>query len=152
MLTERPLTTETRSTGETYDLGVRFARRLTGDEIVLLYGDLGSGKTVFTQGVARGLGVEAEVQSPTYTLIHEYQVSATASARVAQPALVHVDLYRLSTKEVESTGVDELLAGPGVKIVEWADRLAWRPGGAWMVTIEQTGPERRRIRIRRDEG
>lgn len=150
-MTEQPWTTGTGSASETYDLGIRFARRLTGDEIVLLYGDLGSGKTVFTQGVARALGVESEVQSPTYTLIHEYHASATASDRGAQPVLVHIDLYRLSTKEVESTGVDELLAGPGVKIVEWADRLAWRPGGAWMVTIEQTGPDRRRIQIRRDE-
>lgn len=151
-MTEQPWTTETGSASETYDLGIRFAGRLTGDEIVLLYGDLGSGKTVFTQGVARGLGVEAEVQSPTYTLIHEYHAPASARDRASGPVLVHIDLYRLSTKEVESTGVDELLAGPGVKIVEWADRLAWRPGGAWMVTIEQTEPDRRRIQIRRDEG
>ena len=84
--------------------------------MLLLTGDLGSGKTVLAQGVAAGLGIDpADVQSPTYTLIREH-------AGPGGP-LVHVDLYRLAPDEVLDLGLDELLAGPGVKVVEWAERL-----------------------------
>lgn len=143
---------ETRGAVATHDLGVAFGRGLSGNETVLLFGDLGSGKTVFTQGVAVALGIEAEIQSPTYTLIHQYRADDDVAAASASPTLVHIDLYRLSRDEIESAGVDESLAGPGVKIVEWADRLAWAPGDAWMITIEKTAPDRRRIEIRRAEG
>lgn len=149
---QAPSGTATGSAAETRALGVEFGSRLSGDETLLLYGDLGSGKTVFAQGVARALGVEAEVQSPTYTLVHEYCADAASPERAHDPVLVHIDLYRLSPNEVESTGVDESLTGPGVKIVEWAERLSWRPDDAWMITIEQTGPERRRIEIHRGDG
>lgn len=137
-----------RSVAETRDAGRHFASRLEGEETVLLFGDLGSGKTVFTQGMAIGLGMAADqVQSPTYTLIQEY-----ATAGQADPVLVHIDLYRLSPDAVESIGLDEALAGPGVKVVEWADRLTRRPDDAWMITIEQAGSDERRISIRREKG
>ena len=142
-------TVTTHSAEETFALGQRLGARLVGDEVVLLFGDLGSGKTVFTQGLATALGVRrAEVQSPTYTLIHEYWRPGQSAVQGDSPRVIHVDLYRLSAKEVESTGLDESLTGPGVKIVEWADRLPHRPGDAWMITIEQLTPDRRRIDIR----
>lgn len=131
---------------ETRDAGRRFGAQLAGTETVLLFGDLGSGKTVFAQGVASALGIDpGEVQSPTYTLIHEYP-----SKHGREPVLIHIDLYRLSPDAVESTGLDEVLAGPGVKLVEWADRLGWRPDDAWMITLEQIGSDGRRITIQRD--
>ncbi len=109
----------TGSTDETRELGVELAERLRPDGIALLFGDLGSGKTVLTQGIAEGLGLDARlIQSPTFTLIHEYDRGPVR--------LVHVDLYRLQPEEVEGIGLEELLAQDGVKVVEWADRLPYR--------------------------
>jgi tRNA threonylcarbamoyladenosine biosynthesis protein TsaE len=92
--------------------------------VLLLSGDLGAGKTVLARGVAAGLGVPPEeVQSPTYTLVREHR--APSGQR-----LVHLDLYRLDPEEVAELGLDEVLAAPGVKVVEWAERLAFAPPGA----------------------
>lgn len=109
----------TGSAGETRRFGIELAERLRPDGTALLFGDLGSGKTVLTQGIAEGLGLDAGlVQSPTFTLIHEYDRGPVR--------LVHVDLYRLQPEEVEGIGLYEVLAGDGVKVVEWADRLPYR--------------------------
>ncbi len=108
----------TGSAGETRRLGVELAERLRPDGIALLFGDLGSGKTVLTQGIAEGLGLDSGlIQSPTFTLIHEYDRGPVR--------LVHFDLYRLQPEEVEGIGLEELLAGNGVKVVEWADRMPY---------------------------
>ena len=111
----------TRSEAETERVGEELAAALGGAAVVLLEGDLGSGKTVLVRGIARALGIDArEVQSPTYTLIHEHDGTAGR--------LVHVDLYRLEGDELESLGLDEMLSGPGIKAIEWAERLG---AGAW---------------------
>lgn len=108
---------------ETRTLGRQLAAELLPDGILLLSGDLGAGKTVLAQGVAEGLGIDAgEVQSPTFTLIREH--------RGSRGRLVHVDLYRLDPDEVGALGLEELLAGPGVKVVEWAERLPFPVPGA----------------------
>jgi tRNA threonylcarbamoyladenosine biosynthesis protein TsaE len=97
-------------------LGRTLAGRLLPDGVLLLTGDLGAGKTVLAQGVASALGIDPrEVVSPTYTLIREH--------RGPGGRLVHVDLYRLEPAEVLEIGIDEALAGDGVKVVEWAERL-----------------------------
>ncbi len=136
----------TKSADETRQLGVELAARLRPDGTALLFGDLGSGKTVLTQGIAEGLGLDAAlVQSPTFTLIHEYDRSL-ASGR-GPVRLVHVDLYRLAPEEVEAIGVDEFLAGDGVKVVEWADRLP-RPPSAVEVRLRMgAGSEEREVEI-----
>jgi tRNA threonylcarbamoyladenosine biosynthesis protein TsaE len=112
----------TKTEEETRDLGASLATELAPNGVLLLSGDLGSGKTVLTQGIARGLGIgPREVQSPTFTLIREHQGSGGR--------LVHVDLYRLDPEDVPALGLEELLAGRGVKVVEWAERLPFeRPG------------------------
>ena len=117
-------TTETEE--ETRALGETLAAELAPDGILLLSGDLGTGKTVLAQGIARGLGIEpAEVQSPTFTLIREHQGRGGR--------LVHVDLYRLDPEDVPALGLEELLAGRGVKVVEWAERLPFDvPGARWL--------------------
>ena len=114
----------TASEAETEAVGEALAAELAPVGTLLLSGDLGSGKTVLARGVARGLGIDPrEVQSPTFTLIREHRGTAGT--------LVHVDLYRLRPEEAEGLGLDELLAGPGVKVIEWAERLpaAMRPPG-----------------------
>lgn len=136
----------TKSADETRRLGLDLAARLAPDGTALLCGDLGSGKTVLTQGIAQGLGLDAaQVQSPTFTLIHEYDRGPTSGRGPVR--LVHVDLYRLEPEEVDSIGVEEFLAGDGVKVVEWADRLP-RPPSAVEVRLRMGGgPDEREIEI-----
>lgn len=108
---------------ETRRLGARLAAELAPDGVLLLSGDLGAGKTVLAQGLGEALGIDpAEIQSPSFTLIRQHEGGGGS--------LVHVDLYRLEPAEVDSLGLDELLAGPGVKVVEWAERLPFVPPGA----------------------
>jgi tRNA threonylcarbamoyladenosine biosynthesis protein TsaE len=124
---------------DTLAAGERFAARLTAGATVLLFGDLGAGKTAFVRGLARGLGVPAdEVTSPTFTLVQEYRGRLT---------LHHVDLYRLEPAEVGDLGLDELTAGDAVVAIEWAERWRDAPQGAWEVRLSHEGDERRRIVI-----
>lgn len=129
----------TRSLAETRAVGRELAAELAPDGALLLQGDLGAGKTVLAQGVAEGLGIPAEeVQSPTYTLVREH--------RGPGGRLLHLDLYRLEPQETAALGVEELLAGPGVKVVEWAERLPSPPPRAvWLALQRVAESEARRI-------
>jgi tRNA threonylcarbamoyladenosine biosynthesis protein TsaE len=130
---------QTASEEETAAVGERLAAQLRPGDVVLLYGELGAGKTAFVRGLARGLGAsDIEVSSPTFTLIQEY------GGRVS---LYHVDLYRLDPKEVEDLGLDELVSGDGVVAIEWAERWHGRPDDAIEVRLEHAGEDRRRIEV-----
>jgi tRNA threonylcarbamoyladenosine biosynthesis protein TsaE len=129
----------TSSEEETSLAGERLARRLRAGDVLLLYGDLGAGKTAFVRGLARGLGASPDdVSSPTFTLIQEYRGPVT---------LYHVDLYRLQPIEVPDLGLDELVSADAVVAIEWAERWLERPANAWQITFEHAGDDRRRIRI-----
>jgi tRNA threonylcarbamoyladenosine biosynthesis protein TsaE len=129
----------TGSEEESSTAGERFAERHTAGDVVLLYGDLGAGKTAFVRGLARGLGAPADdVSSPTFTLVQEYRGRMT---------LHHVDLYRLQPIEVADLGLDELLETQGVLAIEWAERWNDAPTGAWVVHIDDDGDDRRRVAI-----
>jgi tRNA threonylcarbamoyladenosine biosynthesis protein TsaE len=122
----RAWTTSTEE--ETENLGASLARELAPDGVLLLSGDLGAGKTVLARGVAAGLGIAPnEVQSPTFSLIREHRGSGGR--------FVHVDLYRLDPGETEALGLEEMLAGPGVKVVEWAERLPFPVPGARILRL-----------------
>jgi tRNA threonylcarbamoyladenosine biosynthesis protein TsaE len=126
---------------ETVAAGEQLAATLSPGSVVLLYGQLGAGKTAFVRGLARGLGAAAdEVSSPTFTIIQEY------AGRKA--TLYHVDLYRLEPSEVDDLGLDELVSGEGIVAIEWAERWRGRPVDAIEVTIEDGGDDRRRLAIR----
>lgn len=117
-----------RTEEETLAVGEEIARALGLRGVVLLHGDLGVGKTVLVKGMARALGIPVErIQSPTFTLVAEHQG--------AQGCLAHLDLYRLEPLEVEGLGIDEVLAGPVLAAVEWAERLPWSWPAATQVTI-----------------
>ena len=128
------------SVEETRAIGRTLAEELAPDGTLLLVGELGAGKTALVQGLAAGLGIEpAEVQSPTYTLAREH--------RGGRARLIHLDLYRLEPAEVAASGFEELLLGPGVKAVEWAERLPFEVPGAVKLALERAGEERRIRRL-----
>ena len=136
------MTAETLTTSEeeTSAAGARLGESLLAGDIVLLYGDLGSGKTAFVRGLAQGLGASGdEVTSPTFTIVQEYPGRVT---------LFHVDLYRLEEREVDDLGLEELVLGDGVVAIEWADRWRGRPDDAIEVRIEDAGEEQRRISMK----
>jgi len=100
------------SVAQTQRLGARLGELLQGGELLLLDGEMGTGKTVFTQGIAQGLNIDDTVNSPTFTLLKEYQ---------GRLPLYHFDLYRLDDPdEVLALGFDEYFYGQGVCVVEWA--------------------------------
>ena len=112
----------THNTAETLQLGVNLGQHLNKGDIVLLFGDLGAGKTLLTQGIARGLGLKDNeyIRSPTFTIINEYKANCP---------IYHIDLYRLNTfLEIENLGLEELFSDNGVTIVEWAEKLFQIPG------------------------
>ena len=136
------MTILTRTESETTDAGAAFARALQPGDVVLLYGDLGAGKTAFVRGLARGVGADADdVSSPTFTIIQEYPgASAT---------LFHVDLYRLEPVEVDDLGLEDLVESGGIVAVEWADRWAGRPADVHEVRIEMGPDDTRTIDARK---
>jgi tRNA threonylcarbamoyladenosine biosynthesis protein TsaE len=133
-------TITTRSEDETAAVGRDLAARLSAGSAVLLYGDLGAGKTAFVRGLAEGLGIAAdEVSSPTFTLVQEY--------RGGRLPLFHVDLYRLNeAREVDELGLDEITA-EGVVAIEWADKMRDLPVGAVVVRIEHRDDSSRALQI-----
>jgi tRNA threonylcarbamoyladenosine biosynthesis protein TsaE len=135
------LIVETASPTESMGVGAAVARVLNPDDMVLLFGDLGAGKTTFIQGIAVALGVREPVTSPTFTLIHEYHAR--------ELLLVHVDPYRLGGQEdVEALGFLDYLGRGAVVMVEWAERLGDLIGpDALRVYIEDKGSEQREIRL-----
>ena len=127
-----------QSEDETADVAADLARRLDPGAVVLLYGQLGAGKTAFVRGFVRGRGVAMdEVSSPTFTLIQEY----------GGGAVYHVDLYRLQPAEVDDLGLEELPESGGLLCIEWADRLPRPFRGAVSVRITDQGRDVREIVI-----
>lgn len=105
----------THSPEETWELAQKLAPILSSGDVINLSGDLGAGKTVFTKGLAVGLGIDEPVTSPTFTLIKEYE---------GRLPLFHFDVYRLaSPEEMEELGFDEYFYGDGVSVVEWGDKI-----------------------------
>ena len=123
---------ETNSPQETKELGKKMAERAKPGDVFTLVGDLGVGKTVFTQGIAEGLGIDEPVNSPTFTIVQEYE-----SGRMP---FYHFDVYRIGDPaEMDEIGFDDYIYGDGLCLIEWAD------------LIEEILPEKRvAIRIEKD--
>lgn len=98
----------------TKEIGAEMAAELRAGDVVYLYGELGSGKTVFVKGLCSGLGVDEEVTSPSFVIATEYNGALKVS---------HIDLYRLDGVQVAALPLDEYIAANGVTVIEWADRL-----------------------------
>lgn len=126
---------------ETSAAGEALGRDLKPGDVVLLFGDLGAGKTAFVRGMARGVGADPDdVSSPTFTIVQEY---AGRSA-----TLYHVDLYRLESAEIDDLGLDDLVSSDGIVAIEWAERWKGRPDDVTEVRLEHRGEDRRAIDIR----
>lgn len=132
----------THSAEETTRWGREFATRLKPPVLVLLSGDLGSGKTTLTKGIVSGLGAakEEEVTSPTFTLVHVY-----GNAK----KVYHADLYRIeSFHDFETLGLEDLFDQPGVVILEWSERFPLNsPWPQKRIRLEHLGGDARRIRV-----
>ena len=104
-----------KSEQETERIGSEFAASLPGGTVVAMYGDLGAGKTAFVRGMARGMGLDCRVSSPTFTIVNEY---------LGQRELIHFDMYRLSdADELFDIGWEDYLDRGGVCAVEWSERV-----------------------------
>jgi tRNA threonylcarbamoyladenosine biosynthesis protein TsaE len=122
-------------------VGRRLGAALAGGEVLLLVGALGTGKTTLAQGIAQGLGIREYTKSPTFVLVNEY---------LGRLPLYHVDLYRIQGDlEAWELGLDEYLEGPGVCVVEWADRaLRVFPSDHLLVTLERRSDTERLLRLK----
>ncbi len=105
---------KSRSLDETIRLGEIIGKRLFPGDVIVLTGDLGAGKTTFVRGVARSLGVSFKVKSPTFTIVHVYP---------GKYELNHIDAYRLSLRELLDIGINEIISGEGICVIEWGEKL-----------------------------
>ena len=123
---------ETRSPEETFETGRKLGEKAVPGQVFTLMGDLGVGKTVFTQGLARGLGIQEPVSSPTFTHVQVYEEGRLP--------FYHFDVYRIGdVEEMDEVGYDDYIMGDGVSLIEWAD------------LIEEILPEKRtEVRIEKD--
>lgn len=135
------------SVEQTIAIAKEFAQRLQPNDVVIIQGGLGVGKTHFTKGLAAYFDIKQEqVQSPTYAVVHEY---------VGQTTLYHFDLYRLkSPSELQEIGFEEYLYNEGICIIEWPElALPYVSGDWWSVDIERSNnePESRAIHVRKKQ-
>ena len=130
----------TNSVDETEREGEKLGRALAPGAVVALFGGLGAGKTAFARGLATGLGIEASVSSPTFTIVNEY---------AGDVPLFHFDMYRLeSARELFDIGWDDYLERGGVCAVEWSEKVPGAfPSGTIVVRIESLGGDSRRLEV-----
>ena len=107
---------ETKSPEETFRVGMRLGQKAAAGQVFTLTGDLGVGETVFTQGLARGLGIVEPVSSPTFTIVQVYDEGRLP--------FYHFDVYRIGdVEEMDEVGFDDYIMGDGVSLIEWADLI-----------------------------
>lgn len=127
-----------RSESETVALGEVLGRHLSPGDLILLFGELGAGKTTLVRGLARGIGFRGRVSSPTFALAHLYRGNPLS--------LHHLDLYRLKKGETGELGLDELLADPrGAVVVEWPKAAGRWPARRIEVRLSHARPGRRAV-------
>jgi tRNA threonylcarbamoyladenosine biosynthesis protein TsaE len=131
------------SPDETIALGKKIAGFLCAGSIVAITGNLGSGKTCLTKGIALGLGVTENITSPTYTIINEYRCESSTT-------LYHIDAYRLNCdKDFEDIGGIDVIHSGGISIIEWSERIPKSiPENSIIIRMEMTNPLSRTIKIK----
>lgn len=129
---------QTESPEQTEALGARLAEKLTGNEVIAFFGGMGMGKTAFTRGLCRGLGIRDGVSSPTFALVHEYH---------GKFPVYHFDMFRVSGwDDLYSTGFFDYLESGGILVIEWSENIeAALPEDAIRVVIRQGAGDNARI-------
>lgn len=135
---------ETRSAKETYELGVKIGKEAVKGHVYTMVGDLGVGKTVFTQGMAEGLGIQEPISSPTFTIVQVYEEGRLP--------FYHFDVYRIGDiSEMDEIGYEDYIYGEGISLIEWANLIEEiLPDERISITIEkelEQGFDYRRITI-----
>ena len=125
---------------ETEAVGERLAKAINGGAVIAMYGDLGAGKTAFVRGMARGMGLDCRVSSPTFTIVNEY---------LGERELIHFDMYRLSSAdELFDIGWEDYISRGAVCAVEWSENVEDAFfGDELVVSIEKLGDSERKITI-----
>lgn len=127
------------SAEQTVSLGRSIGRLLRAGSVVALEGALGSGKTTLVKGIAESLGIRDSITSPTFTIVSEYQGAFP---------FYHIDLYRVgSLEEIELLGLEELIYGTGISVVEWSDKAPGLFIDPLKVSLQITGPSSRLVRV-----
>ncbi|MCO7175502.1 tRNA (adenosine(37)-N6)-threonylcarbamoyltransferase complex ATPase subunit type 1 TsaE [Sporolactobacillus kofuensis] len=127
---------KTHSPEETMNFSEQFAHYLQAGDVLTLSGDLGAGKTIFTKGLAKGLGIHEMVNSPTFTIVKEYTSG--------QLPLYHMDVYRISDEE--DIGLEDYIEGDGVSVIEWAENIpSWLPDDVLSIDIKRISEHERMI-------
>lgn len=155
----------THEAKETQEIGKKFAEKLRGGDIVALYGELGSGKTTFVQGLAKGLGVRRRIISPTFIIVRQYKAELPSSSSEVPPSgtesrsnsrqartvhFYHVDLYRIEREEdTQGLGLEEILKDQdSIVAIEWAEKMGdLLPKRRWNVRFEHISEEERRLAV-----
>ncbi len=127
-----------KSFKQTVKIGEEYSKTLNKGDVVLLNGELGAGKTAFTKGIAKGLGIDREILSPTYAYMNDYD-----------GVLYHYDCYRLSSGEdAEALGLTDYFYGDGICVIEWSENiLDVLPKNCKIVTIEKLSENERKITL-----
>lgn len=117
--------TITKSSQETFGLGLKFGQSLKGGEILALQGNLGAGKTCFLQGLAKGMGVKDKVNSPTFNILKVYKISFNIKKKISPQIFCHIDTYRLrDERDLVSLGIEEFFHDiKTVTAIEWAEKV-----------------------------
>jgi len=145
----------TKSIKETQELAKDFSRRTLGKiNVLALYGELGSGKTTFVQGLAKGLGIKKRIISPTFIILRSYkfkiQKSKVRNESQKSKFLYHIDLYRINDEEdIGGLGIDEIIKSKkNIVVIEWAEKIKnFLPKNRWDITFEHLKDNQRRITI-----
>lgn len=135
---------DTNSAEETQEIARSIAAGLKPGDAIGLIGELGSGKTCFVQGLARALGIEGYIKSPSFTIINLYE---------AKTPLCHVDLYRIEgSTDLESVGLEEYLGSDCITVIEWVDRAPEILADlAFVIRLEHAGGDKRRVEVERQD-
>jgi tRNA threonylcarbamoyladenosine biosynthesis protein TsaE len=146
----------TESANQTKKFGMMFANELRSEKIIALFGDLGSGKTTFTQGLLKGLGIEGPCTSPTFVVFKHYKskLKVRNKLRITNhklPSVYHIDAYRVKAEDILNLGWKEIIANErNIVIVEWADKIKKIiPKRAIWIGFEWVDKNRRKISISR---
>ncbi|MFA6171430.1 MAG: tRNA (adenosine(37)-N6)-threonylcarbamoyltransferase complex ATPase subunit type 1 TsaE [Patescibacteria group bacterium] len=139
----------TNNESETLNLAQDISKRLSGGDLVGLKGNLGSGKTIFAKGLARGLGIKETVQSPTFVIMMLYRLKTKTGQAKKVKYFCHIDAYRISPKDLIAIGASEFIRRQDtITIIEWADKLKGiLPKKTKWIEIIQISQAKRKIKF-----